>query len=57
MKVNIVFKTCPFCTLTPTPTTVWGTKTKPGMGMPLPRTEIAEPTETIAGNGSLGMPH
>ena len=30
---------------------LWGTKTKPGMGMPLPLTEttvIAEPTETIA---------
>ena len=38
-----------FCTLTPTPTTLWGTKTKPGTGMPPPRTEtIAEPTETIA---------
>ena len=37
---------------------LWGTKTKPGMGMP-PRTEtIAEPTETIAETGKqLGTQH
>ena len=41
MKENTVnFETHPLCTLTPT--TLWGTKTKPGMGMP-PRTgTIAE---------------
>ena len=34
-----------------------GTKTKPGMGMLLPRTEtIAEPTGTIAETGKLGTP-
>ena len=60
MKVNTVdFKTRPFCTLTPTTYQLWGTKTKPGKGMPLPRTEtIAKPTETIAETGKqLGMQH
>ena len=59
MKVNTVdFKTHPFCTLTPTTYQLWGTKTKPGMGMP-PRTDtIAEPTKTIAKTGKqLGMQH
>ena len=56
-KVNTVnFKTRPFCTLTPT--RVWGTKTKPGMGMPLRTETIAKPTETIAETGKqLGMQH
>ena len=39
---------------------LWGTKTKPGMGMPplTETTEIAEPTETIAETGKqLGMQH
>ena len=67
MKVNTVnFKTCPFCTLTLTTYQLWGTKTKPGMGMLPLRTEtiakptetIAEPTETIAETGKqLGMQH
>ena len=39
---------------------LWGTKTKPGMGMLPPPTEttvIAEPTETIARTGKPGTPH
>ena len=37
---------------------LWGTKTKPGMGMLPPRTEIAEPTETTAETGKqAGTPH
>ena len=60
MKVNTVnfLRHAHFCTLTLTPTTLWGTKTKPGMGMPSPRTVIAEPTETIAETGKqLEMLH
>ena len=61
MKVNTVdfFKTRPFCTLTLATYQLWGTKTKPGMGMPPLRTKtIAEPTETIAKTGKqLGMQH
>ena len=36
---------------------LWGTKTKPGMEMPLRTETIAEPTETITETGKqLGMP-
>ena len=56
MKVNTVLfsKTHPFCTLnSDSEPQLWGTKTKPGMGMPplTETTEIAEPTETIAETG------
>ena len=62
MKVNtVILRHAQFCTLTPTLTTkLWGTKTKPGMGMPLltETTVIAKPTETIAKTGKqLGTQH